>query len=219
MRLAEREARSDKWLVYPDDIMAVAKSVRSISEDLEEKMLANGGDERDPDQRSSAEKRDTFMGAFYLGPALTALGIEFALKAWQCRVREGVTPDREHDLLKLFRKLPKEIQMRLEDAWAKREWPRGEMSRHAYLDMTSYEDLVTPRESRLEEVLKAHRRVFMKWRYGYELPGEWYGRGQDGQSRKRYEFGEYSPQTAALRDALKTIMAAYYLRPQRSVDA
>ena len=220
MASEETGAQSDKWLVNSDHIMAVAKVIWDISEDLEEKTRASGGDEeQDPEQRTKAEKKDTFLGAFYLGPALTALGIEFALKALQCRVREGAFPDREHDLLKLFQKLPEEIRTQLEEAWAEREWPRGEMSRLAYLDMTKFEDLVMPRESRLEEVLKAHREVFTKWRYGYELLGEWYGRRQDGQSRRRYEFGEHSPQMAALRDALKTIMATYCRRPGRSVGA
>ena len=210
MSSEETGARSDKGLVDCDDIMAQAKVIRDISEDLKEKSRANGEDDKGGlVQQWNAEKRDAFMGTFYLEPALTALGIEFALKAWQCRVREGAFPDRGHDLLKLFQTLPEEIRVRLEDAWAERDWPRGEMSIHAYPDLT-IKDLVTPRESRLEEVLKAHRRVFEKWRYGYELPGKWYGPGQDGQSRKGCEFGEHSPQTAALRDALKTILATYY---------
>ena len=110
MASEETGAQSDKWLVNCDDIMAVAKIIWDISEDLEEKIHPNGGDDKqDPGQRSGAEKMDAFMGAFYLGPALTALGIELALKAWQCRVREGAIPDLEHDLLKLFCKLPEGI--------------------------------------------------------------------------------------------------------------
>ena len=172
-----------------DEIMDVAKVIRNISEDLEEKILA---------QR---------RGAFYLGPALTALGIEFAIKALQCHVRKGAAPDKGHDLLKLFQKLPEEVQVQLEDAWANRESPRGEMDCMAYLDMNRLENLVSPRGSRLEEVLKAHRGVFTKWRYGYELLREWYG---PIERRKCFEFGERRPQTAALRHALKIIVEIYH---------
>ena len=210
MASEETGAQSDKWLVNCDDIMAVAKIIWDISEDLEEKIHPNGGDDKqDPGQRSGAEKMDAFMGAFYLGPALTALGIELALKAWQCRVREGAIPDPEHDLLELFCKLPEGIQVQLEEAWANREWPRGEMDTLAYLDKNNLEDLLMPRESKLKEVLKAHRHVFKKWRYGYELLWIWRRQEQNGQSRKGYEFGECRPQTAALKDALKIIVTTY----------
>lgn len=195
------ESQSDKWAIDPDDIIAVAKVIGGISEDLEEKIRANGQEiELDPQHR---------RGAFYLVPALRALGIELAVKAMQCRVREGATPDKEHDLLKLFEQLPDQVRTELEEAWAKREWPRGEMNTMAYLDMNKLENLVRPRGSRLKEVLKAHRRVFTQWRYGYELLWRWYGRGQDVRTPKRYEFGERSPQAAALRDALKTIVETH----------
>ena len=83
------------------------------------------------------------------------------------------------------------------------------MDTPAYLDMNNLEDLLMPRESKLKEVLKAHRQVFTKWRYGYELLWRWRRQEQNGQSRKGCEFGERRPQMAALKDALKIIVTTY----------
>ena len=156
------------------------------------------------------ETKVEFMGTIYLQPALTAFGLELVLKAFQSRENNWCIPKRGHDLVNLFCALSENCQMALEQAWATREFPRGEMTPIAYLDLSKRENLLNPRESSLKEVLKVHRNVFPMWRYGYELHWNLHKRRSGENDGIGCEFGDYQPQTAALKDALKTVIAAYY---------
>ncbi len=114
-----------------------------------------------------------FTGAFQAAPILLALGIEIALKAWICRGLKGGRP-KGHDLLCLFERLDHKTQNLLEEAW--------QQGRGAGTPEDPIHELVQrPIEARclssLSEVLEVHRRVFVNWRYLYEIPNE---RSQSG---------------------------------------
>ena len=84
----------------------VIRRARSLGRFVEE--IEKTGKEREPP--------DTFLleGSILAAPVLLSLATELALKAWQCRERNG-TPDRTHDLLKLFDGLTDNAQDRPED--------------------------------------------------------------------------------------------------------
>ena len=92
-------------------------------------------------------------GKFLAGPILLSLAIEVALKAWQCRERQGA-PDPTHDLLKLFEGLKPDTQKQLEakmpavpDPWL--GW-------------------AIPVFEGLRKLLCSHRNEHTHWRYLYE---------------------------------------------------
>ncbi len=109
-----------------------------------------------------------FTGAFQAAPILLALGIEIALKAWICRGLKGGRP-KGHDLLCLFERLDHKTQNLLEEAWQLRE-----PQRTRFMSATTHRGTMSVE---LGEVLEVHRRVFVNWRYLYEIPNE---RSQSG---------------------------------------
>ena len=82
----------------PDWIMQEAMSLQGMAERLE----------TDPEGHPSVSKPTT------AAPVLLALATELALKAWQCRERNGKAPDKTHDLAELFDTLGADARSLLE---------------------------------------------------------------------------------------------------------
>ncbi len=131
------------------------------------------------DRESSAafKKGDLvyFSGSFLAAPVLWALGIEIALKAWLCRDLKG-DPPRDHDLLCLFDRLDCKTQKLLEEAWQRGRGtgtvddPIHELVEPQRVrEARTMKELIYPRPSRLSEILEEYRKVFMDWRYLYEM--------------------------------------------------
>lgn len=88
------------------------------------------------------------------GPILLAHALEIALKALQCRDREGLPPDRGHDLCKLFDALAKPTQERLLQAMPDAEWPLTGMD--------------VPNHRGIRSALRHARKAGEEWRYRHE---------------------------------------------------
>ena len=88
------------------------------------------------------------------GPILLAHALEIALKALQCRDREGLPPDRGHDLCKLFDALAKPAQERLLQAMPDADWPLTGMD--------------VPNHRGIRSVLRHARKAGEEWRYQHE---------------------------------------------------
>ncbi|MYA60347.1 MAG: hypothetical protein F4X40_07310 [Chloroflexi bacterium] len=89
------------------------------------------------------------------GPILLTLAVEIALKAWQCRERNGA-PDHCHDLLKLFEGLRPETQNQLEKLFPEEPDP---LNAHD----------VWPVGAGMRKTLEYHRDAFGLWRYLHEV--------------------------------------------------
>ena len=87
-------------------------------------------------------------------PILLAHALEIALKALQCREREGLPPDRGHDLCKLFDGLEKPTQERLVQAMPDVDWPLTGMDVHNHRGIRS--------------VLWHAHNAGVEWRYRHE---------------------------------------------------
>ncbi|MCY3810771.1 MAG: hypothetical protein OXH15_03135 [Gammaproteobacteria bacterium] len=93
-----------------------------------------------------------FEGNMLAETVLLSLAAEIALKAWQCRERNGA-PDRTHDLEELFDGLGDESRARLEEKMPEVESPvRGFPS-------------VYPG---IREALARCGNMFLEWRYAHE---------------------------------------------------
>ena len=89
-------------------------------------------------------------------PVLLALATELALKAWQCRERNGKAPDKTHDLAKLFDDLGDDARTLLERAMPAHPDPMARL---------------IPAYSGIREALNVNRKLFETWRYPYEHSG------------------------------------------------
>ena len=123
----------------PDWIMQEAMSLQGLAERLE----------TDRENHPGVSKPTT------AAPVLLALATELALKAWQCRERNGKAPDKTHDLAKLFDALGDDARTLLERA------------------MPAYPDPMARfiRFTAASESLNVNRKLFETWRYPYEHPG------------------------------------------------
>lgn len=100
------------------------------------------------------EPLPTALACSCAGPILLAHALEIALKALQCRDREGLPPDRGHDLCKLFDALAKPTQERLLQAMPDAEWPLTGMD--------------VPNHRGIRNVLRHARKAGEEWRYRHE---------------------------------------------------
>ena len=87
----------------PNFMISRVKSLRRLVEELE----LNGSESGESDGL-------LLEGKILAAPILLSLATEIALKAWQCRERNG-SPDQSHDLLKLFDGLREDAQRQLEE--------------------------------------------------------------------------------------------------------
>ena len=124
----------------PDWIMQEAMSLQGLAERLE----------TDRENHPSVSKPTT------AAPVLLALATELALKAWQCRERNGKAPDKTHDLAKLFDDLGDDARTLLERAMPAHPDPMAPF---------------IPVYSGIREALNVNRKLFETWRYPYEYPG------------------------------------------------
>ena len=124
----------------PDLIMQEAMSLQGLAERLE----------TDRENRPGVSKPTT------AAPVLLALASELALKAWQCRERNGKAPDKTHDLAKLFDALGDDARTLLEHAMPAHPDPMARF---------------IPAYSGIREALNVNRKLFETWRYPYEHPG------------------------------------------------
>lgn len=124
----------------PDWIMQEAMSLQGLAERLE----------NDRENHPSVGRPTT------AAPVLLALATELALKAWQCRERNGEAPDKTHDLAELFDHLGHDERTLLEHAMPAHPDPM----RH-----------FTPVYAGIREALNVNRKLFETWRYPYEHPG------------------------------------------------
>lgn len=131
------------WIWQSYRMMETAKGLHRVADEMYKS-------ENSPDS-----DRILFSGKFVAVPVLMTLAMEIALKAWQCRERNG-EPDRKHDLLELFESLDETTQARLQERALE------------YLHPT-LGPMFSPDRSGLEWVLWAHREVFRRWRYSYEM--------------------------------------------------
>ena len=126
----------------PDTMIWNARSLQKVAGQLASERVPPG------------EDVFLFTGQLLAGPILLALATEIALKAWQCRERQG-PPDSYHDLLKLFEGLSEEARDILEAACPEQPLP-GEVQ--AYI----------PIHSGMRRILETHRDTFVRWRYAHE---------------------------------------------------
>ncbi len=124
----------------PDWIMQEAMSLQGLAERLE----------TDRENHPSVDKPTT------AAPVLLALATELALKAWQCRERNGEAPDKTHDLAELFDALGDDARTLLELAMPAHPDPMARF---------------VPVYSGIREALKVNGKLFETWRYPYEHPG------------------------------------------------
>lgn len=127
----------------PDRMIETAKGLQRVANELD-------GNETSPKSDSLL-----FSGEFIAIPVLMALAMEIALKAWQCRERNG-KPDKSHDLLKLFDGLEDKTQARLE--------ARMPDVLDPYLG-----SMFPPVMPGLRKTLSSHSKAFERWRYVYEV--------------------------------------------------
>lgn len=93
-----------------------------------------------------------FEGNMLAETVLLALGAEIAVKAWQCRERNGA-PDRTHDLAELFDGLGDDSRARLEDKMPEVGSPVAGLP---------------PVYPGIQDALARCRSVFTEWRYAHE---------------------------------------------------
>ncbi len=122
------------------------------------KGLQRVANELDENKTSPESDLLLFSGEFVAVPVLMALAMEIALKAWQCRERNG-KPDKSHNLLKLFDNLEDKTQAQLEarmpdvlDPYLGSKFP--------------------PVMPGLRKTLSSHSKAFERWRYVYEVRHE-----------------------------------------------
>ena len=96
----------------------------------------------------------TALAASGARPILLAHALEIALKALQCRERDGLPPDRGHDLCKLFDALSRPTQERLMQAMPDAEWP-----------LTGTD---VPNHRGIRSALRHARKAGVQWRYPHE---------------------------------------------------
>ena len=127
------------WL--PDLMIRRAISLSRVAEEIDKGA-----------EKAGLEDALLFEGVMLAEPVLLSLGAEIALKAWQCRERNGV-PDRTHDLLALFDGLGDESKKQLEEKMPEVEGPvRG----------------LPPVYPGIRNALALCKSVFTEWRYAHE---------------------------------------------------
>lgn len=164
--MPENKDRGASW--DTDSMIWNAKSLQRVVKELDH----NGA-------KSPQSDLFLFSGVFLASPILLSLAIEIALKAWQCQERKG-TPDRTHDLLKLFDSLEPSSKKLLEDGMRS-------------VEPFTIEDLIEEGMRSFEPLrknLRSHKDAHEHWRYIYEKHGGIF-------------------QTATLNRALTVIIDAY----------
>ena len=126
----------------PDRMVDHARSLQEVARYLK------------PDLESDESGGCLFSGRVIAPPILLALATEIALKALQCREREGA-PDRTHDLLNLFDALTTQTQ-----AWLEAHFPREPI----FYDESQFPPVIAG----MRETLEHHRSAFLNWRYLHE---------------------------------------------------
>lgn len=131
--------REKQW--HPELMIRRARSLVRVVEDIGERGKKGGpGDGL------------LFEGNMLAETVLLSLGAEIALKAWQCRERNGA-PDRTHDLAELFDGLGDESRARLEE-----KMPEVESPVHG----------LPPVYPGMRNALARCRSMFSEWRYAHE---------------------------------------------------
>jgi len=126
---------------HPELMIRRAKSLRRVAEEINKS-----------GNKWGAGDNSLLEGIILVGPVLLSFGAEIALKAWQCRERNGA-PDQTHDLLKLFDGLGENAQKRLQGKMPEIESPvRG----------------LPPIYPGMRNALTRCRNVFVEWRYAHE---------------------------------------------------
>lgn len=92
-------------------------------------------------------------GKFVAVPVLLALSTEIALKAWQCRERNG-SPNQTHDQLKLFLGLGADAQRQLSEKMPEYPSPLPGFP---------------PAYPGMKNALSSCRNIFAEWRYSHEV--------------------------------------------------
>ena len=102
----------------------------------------------------SAGQRDgpSIEGTTVAAPILLSLAAEIGLKAWKCKERNG-SPDKTHDLLKLFDGLGENARRRLEDKMPEVPSPVAGLP---------------PIYPGIRNALCQNKNLFVEWRYAHE---------------------------------------------------
>lgn len=132
--------KNENWWLA-DLMIRRARSLGRVAEEINEK----------PEQGGTGDGL-LFEGTMLAEPVLLSLGAEIALKAWQCRERNGA-PDQTHDLLRLFDGLGVESQKRLEEKMP---------------EVGSGLRGLPPVYPGIRNALTRCRSVFVDWRYAHE---------------------------------------------------
>lgn len=122
-------------------MMRRARDLRRVAEHLD-------------DVSSAPKPKDDRLqvGSIVTVPVLLSLATEIALKAWQCRERNG-PPDQTHDLLKLFLGLGEDAQRRLSEKMPEHPPPMPGLP---------------PVYPGMRTALSDCRNMFVEWRYAHE---------------------------------------------------
>ena len=113
-------------------------------------------------------------GTFLAVPVLSSLAIEIALKAWQCRERDGA-PDKIHDLLTLFETLNPETQEMLE-ARMRKVSPHSIRAADPSTQNLNpdVQEMFAAVKHPLRRVLCSHNDANVHWRFIHERPNAWF---------------------------------------------
>ena len=125
----------------PDFMMIRARSLGRLVEHLHDD--ADGSGQKDGSR---------FEGTSVAVPILLSLAAEIALKAWQCKERNG-PPDQTHDLLKLFDGLGDNARRRLEQRMPEVPNPVAGLP---------------PIYPGMRNSLRQNKNLFVEWRYAHE---------------------------------------------------
>ena len=155
--MSENKNEVEKW--DADSMILNAESLRRVAKELERKV-------------SESLKQDSllFTGIALARPILFSLATEIALKAWQCRERKG-TPEKIHDLLKLFEGLESSTQEMLEARMRKLSphsvWAEDPSMRNLDADL---QYMMGASRHPLRNVLCSHKDAHTHWRFIHEDP-------------------------------------------------
>ena len=139
-----------------DSMIWNAKSLQRVAKELE--------------QHEESPQSDPllFFGRLQAGSILLTLAIEIALKALWCRERKR-TPEKTHDLLKLFGGLESSTQEILEARMRKLSphsvWAEEPSMKNLNADV---QYLLGARRQPLRDILSSHRNANVRWRFLYE---------------------------------------------------
>ena len=154
--MSENKNEAENW--DTDSMIWNAKSLQRVANELKQQEV------------SYQSNPLLFSGTFLAAPILLTLATEIALKAWQCRERQG-KPEKIHDLLRLYEGLGSRTQEILEARMRKLSphsiWAENPHMQNLNADL---QDIFKAKMHPLRDVLCSHRNAHTHWRFIHEVP-------------------------------------------------